>query len=196
MKLQEQEAELTPGNAVLVVAKGTPGHSLLAGLSGFGFTLLPVADPIPYGNALLVSQLLFLPVAMCNMTTDLFLSFPEGRQIARAILSEGLEAMSRAGNSLPRLPAMDPRDLLARLEKKPDSFARARQAPDRSFNTVLQSFLRGRPSEAALLNRKAVEIASAAGLHLDWNWRVLQKVGRITSLGFYCGPDELLKALS
>ena len=46
VKLQEQESELTPGNAVLVVAKGTPGHSLLAGLSGYGFTLLPVADPI------------------------------------------------------------------------------------------------------------------------------------------------------
>ena len=82
---------------------------------------------------------------MCNMTTDLFLSFPEGRQIARAILSEGLEAMSRAGNSLPRLPAMDPRDLLARLEKKPiPSRARARHRTDRSTRCCSRFCVGGR----------------------------------------------------
>jgi hypothetical protein len=40
-----------------------------------------------------------------------------------------------------------------------------------------------------------VEIASSAGLHLTWNWRIMQKASRITSLGFYRDPPELLKAL-
>jgi hypothetical protein len=195
VRLQEQEAELTSSDAALVVTKGSAAQRILSSLSGYGFAIVPVSDPLPYCDALLVSQLLFLPVAMCGMTASLFLSYPEGRQLAAAMLTEGLEAMARAGRTLARLPLMDPQELLARLQKKPDSFAAARQLPDRSFNTVLQSFLRGRPAEVAGLNRKAVEIASGAGLHLDWNWRVLQKVGRISTLGFYPGPAELLKAI-
>ncbi len=196
VQLQAQEAELTGPEAVLVVTRGSPAQRLLSGLSAYGFSILPVADPVPYIDSLLVSQLLFLPVAMCGMTPGLFLSFPEGRQLARAVLSEGLEAMEKAGRTIARLPVMDPQELLARMERKPGSFAGARALPDRSFNTVLQSFLRGRPAEVAQLNRKAVEIASGAGLHLDWNWRVLQKVGRISSLGFYPGPAELLRAIA
>lgn len=196
VKLQEREAELTSDDAVLIVERGSAGQTLLSTLSGFGFKVTAVADPLPYSDSLFVSQLLFLPVAMCNTTLLRFLAFEEGRELARRILAEGLETMARTGRTLARLPLMDPRDLLAKVEKKAESFSSARLRPDRSYNSVLQSYLRGRPTEAAELNKRAVEMASAAGLHLEWNWRVLQKVGRIASLGFYPQPGDLLKSLS
>ena len=196
VKLQDREAELTTEDPTIVAEKGSPACELLAGLSGFGFRVLAVDDAVPYSNSLFVTQLLFLPVAMCNTTLLRFLSFPEGRELAEAILSEGFEAMERAGRPLARLPASDPRELLARIQRKPGSFSRFRQIPDRSYNTVLQSYLRGRPTEASQLNRKAIEIASGAGLHLDWNWRVLQKAGRVVSVGFYDAPADLVKSLA
>ena len=195
VQLQDREAELTTGEPTIVVEKGGAARDLLAGLEGYGFRLLAVDDPVPYSNSLFVTQLLFLPVAMCNTTLALFLSTSEGRELAEAILSEGLEAMARTGQPLARLPSQDPRELLARIERKPDSFSRSRLLPDRSYNPVLQSYLRGRPTEAAGLNRRAVEIASGAGYHLDWNWRVLQKAGRVVSIGFYDTPADLVKSL-
>jgi ketopantoate reductase len=93
------------------------------------------------------------------------------------------------------LPLMDPAELSQRLQKRPAAFEGDRGAPERDFNSLLQSYLRGKPTEAAQLNRKVVEIASSAGLHLTWNWRIVQKASRIASLGFYRDPPELLKAL-
>ncbi len=196
VKLQDGEAELTTEDPTIVAEKGSAARELLAGLSGFGFRVLAVDDVLPYSNSLFVTQLLFLPVAMCNTTLPRFLSYPEGRQLAEAVLAEGLETMDRAGRTLARLPANDPRELLARIQRKPESFSRFRQLPDRSYNTVLQSYLRGRPTEAPQLNRKAIEIASGAGLHLEWNWRLLQKAGRVVSIGFYDAPADLVKSLA
>jgi ketopantoate reductase len=196
VRLQDGESELTTEEPTIVAEKGSAALELFSGLSGFGFRMLAVDDALPYSNSLFVTQLLFLPVAMCNTTLPRFLSFPEGRQLAEAVLSEGLETMERAGRPLARLPASDPRELLARIRRKPGSFSQFRQLPDRSYNTVLQSYLRGRPTEAPLLNKKAVEIASGAGLHLEWNWRVLQKAGRVVSLGFYDAPADLVKSLA
>ena len=84
----------------------------------------------------------------------------------------------------------------ARLEKKPGSFEAAVELPDRAYNSVLQSLLKGKPTEASRLNRRIVEIASSAGLHLTWNWRILQKMSRVTGLGFYRTPAELLRSLA
>ena len=61
---------------------------------------------------------------------------------------------------------------------------------------MLQAYLKGKPTEAALLNRKAVELASSAGLHLTLNWRIFQKAARVASMGFYTDPAELLRALA
>ena len=83
-----------------------------------------------------------------------------------------------------------------KLEKKPGSFDTDTGRPDRGFNSLLQCLLLRRPTEASQLNRRIVEIASAAGLHLTWNWRILQKVSRISGLGFYRTPAELLRSLA
>jgi len=84
---------------------------------------------------------------------------------------------------------------LIRLERKPSSFELTRDLPDRAYNTVLQAYLKGRQTEAAHLNRRLVEIASSAGQHLVWNWRVIQKAGRVAGAGFYRSPGELLRSL-
>ncbi|HUI72601.1 MAG TPA: ketopantoate reductase C-terminal domain-containing protein, partial [Spirochaetia bacterium] len=146
-------------------------------------------------NSFFLSQLLSLPVALCNLTLTAFLSSPEGRELARNILLEGFHTLEKTGEPLAPLPVMDPRDLLARLEKKPLSFQGHRDEPDRAYNTVLQAYLRGRQTESLLVNRRLVEIASSVGLHLVWNWRVAQKAGRVGSTGFYRDPDELLRSL-
>ena len=195
VRLQDGEAELGPEKAFVIFERAKPLERLFRDLAGYGIAASAVEDARPYLNSLLVWQLLWLPVAMCNTTLPVFLSFPEGRELAAGILSEGFEAMEKAGLPMAPLPVMDPRGLAAGLEKRPDSFLPV-EDPDRRYNSVLQSYLCGKPTEAPRLNRRIVEIGSAAGLHLDWNWRILQKVSRVSGLGFYRTPAELLRSLA
>ena len=196
VKLQAADVELTTEKPAIMYERSSVLAQLFRSLAGFGFQLIPVEDARPFLNSLLVSQLLFLPVAMCNTTLACFLGSAQGRELAANILSEGFAAMERADLPLGTLPLMDPRELAARLEKKPGSFEPAPPPPNRDYNSVLQSLLRGRPTEAAQLNKRMVEIASSAGLHLTWNWRILQKASRVASLGFYQDPSELLRSLA
>jgi len=195
VKLQDGEVELPTASPAIIAERSPVIDNCIKQLGGFGFQFMAVDDATPYMDSFFITQLLYLPVAMCNLTLPVFLASPEGRELALSILREGFLTMERLGRPLARLPMMDPRDLAARIEKKPASFESGRDRPDRSYNSVLQSYLRGKPTEAAQLNRKAVEMASATGLHLAWNWRVFQKAGRVASLGFYRDPAELLKAL-
>ena len=188
--------ELTSPLSYLLFEKSKPLARLFQDLASFGIKSVAVDDMRPYANSMLVAQLLFLPVAMCNTTLASVLSSAPGRDLALSILSEGFVAMERAGLELAPLPLMDPVDLATRLEKKPSSFEGAAAAPDRSYNSVLQSYLGDRPTEGAFINRKIVEIASSGGHHLTWNWRILQKASRISGLGFYRNPAELLRALA
>ena len=196
VKLQEGDVDLVTEKPVIVYESSRLLDRLFRDLSVYGFQCVPVADARPHLNTLLVWQLLLLPVAMCNMTLGVFLSFPEGRELAGGLLSEGLDTMEKAGLPLAALPAMDPRELLGRIQRKPQSFGPLPELPDRSFNSVLQCMLAGRPTEAPQLNRRIVEIASSAGLHLTWNWRILQKLGRVTGVGFYRTPGDLLHSLA
>jgi ketopantoate reductase len=195
VKLQEGNVELTSEQPAVIHQKSSILGKILASLGGFGFKVIPVEDARPYGNSLFVFQLLFLPVAMCNTTLATFLSYPQGRELAVNILAEGFTTLEKADMPLAPLPAMDPRELAVRLEKKPGSFEADLELPDRGYNSILQSYLKGRPIEAALLNKRVVEIASSKGLHLTWNWRLLQKAGRVASMGFYREPAELLRSL-
>ena len=175
VKLQAADVELTTEKPVILFERSPVLSELFRGLARFGFQAVPVDDARPFLNSLLVAQLLFLPVAMCNTTLHDFLASAPGRELAAGILAEGFSALERADMPMAPLPLMDPRELAARLEKKPDSFESVPPSPGREYNSVLQSLLRGRPTEAAQLNKRVVEIASSAGLHLTWNWRILQK---------------------
>jgi ketopantoate reductase len=196
IRLQEGDVELSPGLPVVIHQKNPLLGRALSGLASFGFKVLAVEDPRPYANSLFIFQLLFLPVAMCNTTLAGFLSFPEGRELAMNILGEGFATLEKADMPLAPLPAMDPGELAGRLAKKPGSFETGIEQPDRQYNSILQSYLNGRPIEAAQLNKRVVEIASAKGLHLTWNWRLLQKASRVASMGFYREPADLLRSLA
>jgi ketopantoate reductase len=196
VKLQENDVELATEKPIILYERAPHLDRLFRDLSSFGFQAIAVPDARPYLNSLLVWQLLFLPVAMCNTTLAIFLSFPEGRELAAGLIAEGCAAMEKSGLQMATLPAMDPRELAARLDRKPGTFESGTELPDRGYNTLLQSYLRGRPTEAPRLNRRIVEIASAAGLHLTWNWRLVQKMSRVSGLGFYRTPAELLQSLA
>jgi ketopantoate reductase len=195
VKLQEGEVELASSRSALIVEKHAIGRQLFDCLEHHGFEVLEVDDALPFLGSFFLFQLLFLPVALCNLTLPAFLAAAEGRELARNILLEGFLTMEKSGQPLAALPMMDPQDLLTGLEKKPLSFQVDQDQPDRSYNTVLQAYLRGRQVETAHLNRRLVEIASSAGLHLVWNWRVAQKAGRVAGAGFYRDPAELLRSL-
>ncbi len=195
VKLQEGEVELAASQSTLVVEKHPDCQELFGALEGFGFQVLEVDDALPFLSSFFLYQLLFLPVALCNLTLSSFLAAPEGRELARNILREGFLTMEKADQPVASLPLLDPRELLGRLEKKPSSFQVNQDRPDREYNSVLQSYLRGRQMESAFLNRRLVEMASAAGVHLVWNWRVVQKAGRVAGAGFYRDPGELLHSL-
>ena len=195
IKLQDGDVELSSASPTVIYQKSPVLGRILPALTAFGFKVTPVEDARPYANSLFVSQLLFLPVAMCNTTLAAFLSYPDGRELAMNILQEGLTVLEKADMPLASLPAMDPRELAGRLEKKPASFEMDLEQPDRGYNSILQSYLKGRPLEAALLNKRVVEIASSKGLHLTWNWRLLQKASRVASMGYYREPADLLRSL-
>ena len=195
VKLQEGEVELAAPKSALIMEKHPIGQQVFSCLGSHGFEIQEVDDAVPFLNALFLYQLIFLPVALCNLTVGAFLAGTDGRELARNILREGFQTMEKAGQALAPLPIMDPQDLLTRLEKKQGSFQANQDVPDRAYNTVLQSYLRGRQLEIAFLNRRLVEMASAVGLHLVWNWRVVQKAGRVASAGFYRDPAELLRSL-
>jgi ketopantoate reductase len=196
VKLQDADVELCTEKPVLIYERSPVLAGAFSALASFGFQTVAVEDLRPYANSFFIFQLLFLPVAMCNTTLRDFLSYPEGRELAGSILAEGLAALQRVDMPIAPLPLMDPRELSGRLEKKPALFEVERGSPDREYNSLLQCYLRGRPTEATQLNRRVVEIASSGGLHLTWNWRIVQKANRIASLGFYRNPQELLRALA
>ncbi len=196
VKLQEGDVELTSSQPALVVERSPALLEAVQALESFGIRVIPVDDARPYANALFLYQLLFLPVAMCDTTLEAFLAVPQGRELALRVLQEGFAAADRAALPVARLPVLDPWELAARLEKKPTAFEAERHLPGRAYNSVLQAFLQGRPTEAAHLNRRIVEIASEAGLHLTWNWRLFQKASRIASVGFFRDPAELLRSLA
>jgi ketopantoate reductase len=195
VSLRQGEVELAPGKAVIIHEKSPVLAEALSVLPPLGIQVMAVDDARPHANSLLLHQLLSLPAAMCNATLDSFLSTPEGRQLAASVLEEGFTAMDKAGLPVAPLPVMDPRDLLTRINRRGASFSGASSVPDRSYGTVLQSYLKGQATEASHINRSIVEIASSAGVRLTWNWRLLQKASRVAGLGFYRDPSELLRSL-
>ncbi|MCX7030118.1 MAG: hypothetical protein NTU62_08360 [Spirochaetes bacterium] len=196
VRLQEGDVTLAGDQPVLVVERRSGAAAALRGFRRYGFTVSEVEDAAPYLDALFVRQLLELPAAMCAATVPYFLSFPEGRELAAEVLTEGLKTMDRAGRTLARLPVMDPRDLLSMISRRPQAFERARELPDQSWPSMLQAFLTGRQCEAREITKRIVEMASDAGLSLTWNWRLFQKAGRITSVGFFRDPVELARAIA
>jgi ketopantoate reductase len=195
VSLRQGEVELAPGKAVIVHERSPVLADCFSVLPRHGIQVIAVDDARPLANSLLLLQLLSLPVAMCNTTLDSFLSATEGRQLAANVLAEGFSAMEKAGLPVAPLPVMDPRELLGRINRRGASFSGASSNPDRAYNSVLQSFLRGQPTEASHINRSIVDIASSAGVRLTWNWRLVQKSSRVSGLGFYRDPAELLHSL-
>jgi hypothetical protein len=195
VKQQDHEVELVSEKPVFLIEKASPAWVLWKDLESFGITVHQVDDLVPCLNSFFVYQLLFLPEALCNTTLPHFLSFREGRELARGILEEGLAAMEKTGRKTARLPLMDPRELLHRIKRNPSSFDEARFSPGRAFPSMLQALLKGKPIEARELNKRAVELASSAGIESPWNWKVFQKAGRASNVGFYPSPAALLRSL-
>jgi hypothetical protein len=196
VRLQERDVTLAGERPTLVVERRSGAGRALKGFPRHGITVLEVDDALPYLDAAFVHRLLELPAMMCGGTIPWFLSFPEGRDVAAGVLAEGLKTMERTGRTLARLPVGDPRELLERLARRPRDFDRARELPDQSWPPLLQAVLAGHPHEAREITKHAVELASAAGLSLTWNWRLFQKAGRVTSVGFFRDPAELARAIA
>jgi hypothetical protein len=104
--------------------------------------------------------------------------------------------MDRAGRPLAHLPVMDPRDLLERIGRRPQTFDHARELPDQAWPPLLQAFFTGRQHEARQTTKRVVEMASDTGLSLTWNWRLFQKAARVGSVGFFRDPAELARAIA
>jgi ketopantoate reductase len=196
MRLQEGEVELVSRKPFLVMEKRSPLTQIAEGLTRFGFGLRIVDDAVPYLNSFFVFQLLYLPAALCNTALGHFLSFKEGRDLARGIIAEGLRMLEKTARRTAKLPLMDPKELLERLERGSASFDRARILPDRSYSPILQDLLLRKPTEAREITKRAVEMAASVGLELPWNWKVYQKAGRVLSLGFFRSPAELTASLA
>ena len=193
--LQPGDIELTSSRSFLIFEKDRALREALSAFKTFGIEPFEVDDVEPYANSFFIWQLLFLPAAMCHTTYDNFLSYAEGREIASRVLEEGIETFLRSGKRLKKLPAMDPRELLKKIEKGGKQFAGARFWPDRAYNSLLQSIILDKITESRELNGRLVKMAAEAGVDPVWNWRLTQRLGRVLRVGFYRNPLELYKAL-
>jgi hypothetical protein len=90
---------------------------------------------------------------------------------------------------------MDPRDLLQKLEKKPEEFDRVRDLPDRSFPSALQYVLLGEGSVARGFNDRLIRMSSQTGVDPKWNWSLTRKLSRVLRVGFYRDPVDLYNAI-
>jgi ketopantoate reductase len=192
VSLQQQDVELATTDSCIVYEKQKFIKELLSPLKDFGIKSIGVDHIAPFSNSFFIYELLFLPVAMCNTTLGYFLSFKEGRELALRILHEAIKTFAKLEMPIGKLPVMDPSDLIAKIEKKPEKFELDRNKCDRSYNTVLQSLLLNKKNDVNRLNGRLVALAKTAGVDPVWNWKLLQKVPRVAKFGFYPNPKELL----
>jgi len=196
VRLERGTVELGSGDSAFVTVKDPALKPVVAALRAGGIQTV-VADSIePYLGSFFLWQLLFLPMAMCRATYEYFLSFAEGREMALAVIEEGLKILERSGGELRKLPVMDPRELVLRLRRARQTSGTARFDPDRGYNSLLQALLRGEKTEVRELNERLVKLGGEAGVEASWNWRLARKLGRVARLGFYRDPAELYLALA
>jgi hypothetical protein len=164
-------------------------------LKACGIAVQEAGDLDPLRNALHIRELLDLPVALCHSTPGNFLSYPEGREIAVALMEEGVNLYAHEGRPLGKLPIRDPQDLLQRLKRKPGEFDRGRYLPDRAYLAALRYLLDGEAKAASEPHDRLVRMSSRTGIDLRWNWRLTQRVNHAIRVGFYRDPVELYRAL-
>jgi len=193
--LQPGEVELASRRSCLLLSRHPRLEQLAPAWRAGGLEVHQTEDLDQCARSFFLWQLLFLPVALCHSTYEHFLLSEEGRRVAAGVLQEGLETFKRLGRKLRRLPFMDPQELLAAIQKHPGEPASSEARPDRAYNSLLQSILRGRKTEVRELNEKLVRLATEAGVDPRWNWRLAQKLSRVVQVGFYGGPLELCRAL-
>ena len=194
--------ELDPGSVEvatlrpwLVIEKNPLLRELKLCLKSRNISVQEVDELLPYKNSLFLWKLLSLPAAMCHSTLKHFLSYREGREIAARVLDEGMGVFARKAVELKKLPIMDPRDLLQKLEKKPEEFDRVRDLPDRSFPSALQYVLLGEGSVARGFNDRLIRMSSQTGVDPKWNWSLTRKLSRVLRVGFYRDPVDLYNAI-
>jgi ketopantoate reductase len=193
--LQHGEVELASRRSCLLLSKHPCLEQIAPAWRAGGIEVQFAEDLEPYSRSFFLWQLLFLPVALCHSTYEHFLLSEEGRRVAAGVLQEGLETFKRLGRKLRRLPIADPQELLATIQKRPHELAASAARPDRAYNSLLQSILRGRKTEVRELNEKLVRQATEAGVDPRWNWRLVQKLSRVVQAGFYGSALELCRAL-
>jgi hypothetical protein len=169
--------------------------ALTASLRAAGVQTAVVEDMAGCAVSWFVARLLELPPALCRTTPQHFLSFPQGREIARHVLDEGLDVLRRLGHRPARLPCADPEELLEALAGREQDFEALRSAPGREWGEALQRTLRGERLPPRGPNETLVRLASQAGSSAPWNWRLSGKRGRLQQGAFFRSPAELLEAI-
>lgn len=197
VQLEEGEVELVCPRSCLLIAGGEAPEtrSLAEAVRRAGVEVAAVDELSGRENAWALSRLLLLPAALCRSSREHFLSYPQGREIARRVLEEGIQTLRRLGRPLERLPLEDPVELVERIGRAGQSFAAARFLPGAGCNELLQGIARGERVEVRGLNERLVRLAAQAGVEARWNWALARKLGRLQQGVFYRSPAELYEAI-
>lgn len=188
--------ELVDEAPTLVVPQGLELRRLQGALKQSGVRLEEARTTSGHVASLLVLRLLDLPVTLCNSTRESFLSTPEGRRIAIALLEEGLRVADKLGLSLSPLGWSDPRELLRELERETPRLEALRHTPGRRYPAALAAIWGGKDPTPFVPQRAFVKRATEAGVAVDWNRRALGALPRIGRTGFLRGPAELLRLIA
>ncbi len=196
---QPSDVELYSERPALLWGKRTLPDGLFTPLKAFGFELSETEDIGAAAHAHFLWRLPDLPAALCGTTRGHFLSFREGREIARRVLEEGITVFTRMHRKPARLPRHDPMELLKRLQRGDRELEDGRCRPDRAFGPLLRMVPPGVPAvdadEAREVNGRLVRLGSDLGVDARWNSRLVQKLERVLRQGPFPDPARLLEAV-
>jgi hypothetical protein len=189
------EIEQTSHPSFVLCERAGGLYRLLCGAATPWIRVERVRDLGGCGASRFIYRLLWLPAAMCGTTVSGLLASEAGRRIAGGTLREGVAVCERLGASAGALPVHDPRRLLARLARDPRSLSLSSQAPDRSHPPPARAIASGDSRAAEGLQRVLLRHAQAAGVEVEWNWRITRKVGYVCRRGPYRTPSDLESAI-
>lgn len=195
VRIQPSDVELCTETPALIWPKCPPLAWAFSVLRAYGFELVETDDIVPLAHSFFLWKLLDLPAALCGTTRDHLLSFPEGRELAKRVLEEGVTVLTRCKKKLARLPRMDPQELLKRLYRGGLELEAGCFRADRSYGSLLQSVYRKRALETQELNGRLVRMGSEVGVEARWNRQLVQRMDCALKHGLYPDPAQLLEAM-
>lgn len=141
-------------------------------------------------------HLLYLPAALCGISVEHFLSYPEGRKIARKVLQEGRKCLEKMSVSVKKIPLKDSNLILKNIELKDVVYNNNRYLPGRKINPLLSAVFKNQQVPIQAFTGHFLIMAKENAVEASWNMRLEQRLNRVMCYDFFKDPAALLSHIS